>query len=204
MDVTSEASARSKENKLVYANGETRTSAVIGDNLSGVNGPNLIKITRIVEVLEWRKKSRKEGDRHVTYYDLDWVSSNSQNEGERFNNPANWFVQGDTVYNQQVYLGGYNISKEVADKCSKVAPFTPTLEHAQRILSNARRNDRAPSTNGQYLYFSPASPGGFNPGYGAPAQGEGTLRVQFLLCPTGPLSLIAKSAGPTFSSFNIA
>lgn len=33
---------------------------------------------------------------------------------------------------------------------------------------------------------------------------EGTLRVQFLLCPTGPMSLVAKSAGPTFSSFDIA
>lgn len=59
VDVTSEASARSKENKLVYANGVSRTSAVIGDNLSGVNGPNLIKITRVVEVLEWRRKTRK-------------------------------------------------------------------------------------------------------------------------------------------------
>lgn len=46
MDVTSEASARSKDGKLVYANGVTRTSAIIGDTLSGVNGPNLIKITR--------------------------------------------------------------------------------------------------------------------------------------------------------------
>lgn len=46
MDVTSEASARSKDGRLVYANGVTRTSAIIGDTLSGVNGPNLIKITR--------------------------------------------------------------------------------------------------------------------------------------------------------------
>lgn len=101
---------------------------MIGDRLSGVNGPNLIKITRTVEVLEWRKKTRKEGDRHVDYYELDWVSSNSQNEGERFNNPSHWFIQGDVIYNDQVYLGGYNISKEVADKCCKVANYTPSQQ----------------------------------------------------------------------------
>lgn len=84
---------------------------MIGDRLSGVNGPNLIKITRTVEVLEWRKKTRKEGDRHVDYYELEWVSTNSQNEGERFNNPSHWFIKGDVIYNDQVYLGGYNISK---------------------------------------------------------------------------------------------
>jgi hypothetical protein len=173
VDVTSEASARSKENKLVYANGVSRTSAVIGDNLSGVNGPNLIKITRIVEVLEWRRKTRKEGEHQHVYYELEWVSSNSQNEGERFNNPANWFINNDVIYNQQAYLGGYNISKEVADKFCKVIPFTPTMQNAQMILNNTRRNDRVPSNNGQYLYFTPSgpggyspAPGGFNPGFG--------------------------------------
>jgi hypothetical protein len=111
------------------------------------------------------------------------------------------------IYNQQVYLGGYNVSKEVADRCNKIIPFTPTMENAQAILNNTRRNDRVPSSNGQYLYFTPSAAIGAynnNQGYAPASQGEGTLRVQFLLCPTGPLSLIAKSAGPTFSSFNIA
>jgi len=35
-------------------------------------------------------------------------------------------------------------------------------------------------------------------------QAEGTLRVQYILCPTGELSLIAQSSGPSFSKFNIA
>lgn len=90
-------------------------------------------------------------------------------------------------------------------------PFSPTMEHAQNVLGNTRRNDRAPSVSGQYMYFTPGggyNPAvniGFNPGFNVPqGQGEGTMRVQYLLCPTGPLSLIAKSAGPTFSSFNIA
>jgi len=38
--------------------------------------------------------------------------------------------------------------------------------------------------------------------------GEGTLRVRFLLCPTGPLSLIGQSIGgnpnASFTGFNIA
>lgn len=83
------------------------------------------------------------------------------------------------------------------------------MQNAQAILNNTRRQDRSPSCNGQYLYFTPG--GGYSPGpSGYPGSNnfnlnaEGTLRVQFQLCPTGPLSLIAKSAGPTFSSFNIA
>jgi hypothetical protein len=38
----------SKDGQLVYANGQTVTTAVIGDHLSGINGPNLIKIKRVV------------------------------------------------------------------------------------------------------------------------------------------------------------
>jgi hypothetical protein len=111
------------------------------------------------------------------------------------------------IYNQQAYLGGYNISKEVADKCTKVIPFSPNINNAQNILRNTNRNDRVPSLNGEYIYFMPGTggpggPGGYNQFGGN--QSEGSLRVQYLLTPTGPLSLIAKSAGPTFSSFNIA
>lgn len=81
---------------------------------------------------------------------------------ERFNNPANWFIKKQTIYNQQVYLGGYNISQVVADKCSKYVNFTPTLQHAQSILSKTGRMDRTPNITGEYIYFSPVG----SPGYG--------------------------------------
>jgi hypothetical protein len=64
---------------LVYANGVTRTNAVIGDRLSGVHGPNLIKITRKVEVLEWRKKTK--WIKMEDYYELEWVTINKEKEG---------------------------------------------------------------------------------------------------------------------------
>lgn len=38
----------------------------------------------------------------------------------------------------------------------------------------------------------------------AMGQGEGTLRVRFSLCPTGELSICARSTGATFSPFPIA
>lgn len=34
-------------------------------------------------------------------------------------------MTNETTYNQQVYLGGYNISKEVSDLCSKTSPYHP-------------------------------------------------------------------------------
>lgn len=130
VDVTSQQSAISKDGRLVYASGQTRTSAITADPLSGVAQPNLIKIRREVEVMEWREKTRKENDRTVTYYELEWVSANQPNAGARYNNPANWFINSETFYNTQVYLGGYLITKDVADKCSKVLPYVPPREIA--------------------------------------------------------------------------
>ena len=34
--------------------------------------------------------------------------------------------------------------------------------------------------------------------------GEGTLRVKYILCPTGEMSLAGQSSGPTFGKFDIA
>lgn len=74
VDVTSQASAMKQDGKLVYAHGQTRTSAIIRDPVSGVSGPNLIKISRHVEVLEWRRHTRRDNDRDIEYEELEWVS----------------------------------------------------------------------------------------------------------------------------------
>ena len=86
---------------------------------------------------------------------MEWVSSNSTNEGERYNNPAHWFIESDVVYNSEVYLGGYNIDKATAELCQKSLPFHPTMEHARTILVNTHRQDRSPSLAGEYIYFAP-------------------------------------------------
>jgi len=79
---------------------------------------------------------------------MDWVSQNLSNAGTRYNNPGNWFINNDTTYNQNVYLGGYLITKEIADLCSKVIPFNPSMDVAQRILKQTGRGDRQPSLAG--------------------------------------------------------
>jgi len=48
VDVTNQSSATSKDGQLIYANGNTVTSAITIDPLSGVSSPNLIKIKREV------------------------------------------------------------------------------------------------------------------------------------------------------------
>lgn len=110
-----------------------------------------------MQVLEWRRKTRRENNHDYVYYELEWVSRNSSNEGERFNNPGNWFVSEDVTYNTQVYLGGYNIDKTTADQCSKQMAFTPTMQHAQTIMRNTGRMDRIPSVADQYIYFAPTT-----------------------------------------------
>ena len=196
--MTSQASAMSKDGHLVYANGETRTNNIIGDRLSGISGSNLMKITRSVEVLEWRRHSRRENNHDVTYFELEWVGHNSPSEGHYHNDPSNWFVNDEVIYNEQVYLGGYNVSKEVEDLCQRTVHFPLVPEHAQNVLRNTNRMDRAPSAVGDYLYFAPM--GMAHMGEGA----HGTLRMRYSLCPTGPMSLVGESRGATFKPFPIA
>jgi len=42
---------------------------------------------------------------------MEWVTCNSTNEGERYNNPQNWFIENETVYNENVFMGGYKINQ---------------------------------------------------------------------------------------------
>ena len=45
---------------------------------------------------------------------------------------------------------------------------------------------------------------GFNAGFAGISQAEGTMRVRYLLCPTGDITICARSTGATFTSFPIA
>jgi len=100
----------SMNNKLVHASGETLTTAHLNDQICGVGANELIKIERKVEVLEWRRKTKKENDQEVEYYELEWVSHNSSVEGERYNDPTNWILENETFYNEMVFLGGFRIN----------------------------------------------------------------------------------------------
>ena len=45
---------------------------------------------------------------------------------------------------------------------------------------------------------------GFNAGFAGISQAEGTMRVRYSLCPTGDITICARSTGATFTSFPIA
>ena len=55
---------------------------------------------------------------------------------------------------------------------------------------------RNPTLDNEYMYFSPPSMMGI--------ASEGTLRIKYILCPTGEMSLVGQSTGPSFSKFPIA
>ena len=79
--------------------------------------PNLIKINRYVEVMEWRRHTRNNDRTSETYHTLNWTSVHSESEGVYRNPPENWFIQNEVTYNNQVLLGGYTIDKATADLC---------------------------------------------------------------------------------------
>ena len=93
MDVNNQASADYQNGKLVYACGQTRTDAITRDSVSGVMSPNLIKINRYVEVMEWRRHTRNNDRTSETYHTLNWTSVHSESEGVYRNPPENWFIQ---------------------------------------------------------------------------------------------------------------
>ena len=117
VDVNNQASADYQNGKLVYACGQTRTDSITRDSVSGVMSPNLIKINRYVEVMEWRRHTRNNDRTSETYHTLNWTSVHSESEGVYRNPPENWFIQNEVTYNNQVFLGGYNIDKATADLC---------------------------------------------------------------------------------------
>lgn len=148
VDVNNQASADYQNGKLVYACGQTRTDSITRDSVSGVMSPNLIKINRYVEVMEWRRHTRNNDRTSETYHTLNWTSVHSESEGVYRNPPENWFIQNEVTYNNQVFLGGYNIDKATADLCEKVIPFTPTMEHANNIMMNTANRERTPYISG--------------------------------------------------------
>lgn len=81
VDIYSQVSAVSRNNHFVFARGDTLTNAEIWDPICGVGGQHLIKITRRVEVLEWRAHTKKDDEEEYTEYKLEWVSQNSSTEG---------------------------------------------------------------------------------------------------------------------------
>lgn len=170
-------------------------------------------------MLEWRSTHHTENNQNYYTYNLEWVRNHQGQAGERANNPAHWFIQGETIYNQQVFVGQYNLSKDVIDLCTKQVPLNLTLENGQRIAKSANKNVQ-PSLVAPYIYF----PASFGPqlmnnqqiAYNQPMYNQqqfggvfnegslGSLRVSYNFCPTGPISIVGKSLQNTFLPFEIA
>jgi len=62
-------------------------------------------------------------------------------------------MKSDTIYNEQVFLGGYTIDKETADKCEKTIPFEPRMEHGEIIVRTKGLNNRTYYISGEYIHF---------------------------------------------------
>lgn len=57
----------------------------------------------------------------------------------RANDPSNWFIKGDTFYNDKVFIGEYLLSKSQADQCSKANQINPNIQNAYNICNNTGR-----------------------------------------------------------------
>lgn len=87
------------------------------------------------------------------------------------------------------------MSKTQKDQCQKSMDINPDFNNANFIASNTRPNSR-PVVQGNYIYFpSPTSNS---------IHDHGALRIAYTYCPTGPITLMAKTTQNTFEPFPIA
>jgi hypothetical protein len=71
----------------------------------------------------------------------------------------------------------------------------PDMNHANNLAMNTQRSVK-PQVMGEYIYFPSPNSNSISD--------HGALRVKYSLCPTGPISIIAKSVDNTFQPFPIA
>jgi hypothetical protein len=62
-----------------------------------------------------------------------------------------------------VFLGGYNITKDVIDLCEKKNPFVPARETIETIKSSCNVADKVGDIRGEYIYFTPTSSNSYTP-----------------------------------------
>ena len=181
------------EGKLVHFNGNAETDEVLTDADFGVEA-NAIKLTRTVEMYQWREDSKSEtvkklggGTETKTTYTYIQVWSGSAFNSSDFKhpegheNPATMpYVSTDYVA-KDVTVGAYELPGRLISGLSGYHTITPTLD---------KKNLPTYSLHGDQIFSNdPASPR------------VGDLRIGFSVVDPGPVSVIGKQLKQTVEPY---
>lgn len=189
----------SNNNKLVHVTGEMTTAESLKDPEFGVS-MNAIGLKRVVEIYQWHEREKTEetknaggsSTKRTTYkYEKTWskdpISSGSFKHPEGHANPTTVLYRGQDSWAGQVNLGKFSLSNSLITKMSNFEPL-PLDSNFQSNLP-AKFQGKA-QIAGEWCYLgNPQSPA------------VGDERVKFEFIRPGPVSVISRQFGNTFTPF---
>ncbi|MFT5679982.1 MAG: hypothetical protein ACI8RZ_000887 [Myxococcota bacterium] len=184
VSVSPDAVNAGNEGKLVHTSGSAQTTETLSDPDFGVSLV-AIKLDRDVEMFQWKqeKKTKTEGSNKTTTYTYtegwqdDLIGSDSFEEPAGHRNPASMPYEDRSLTAQTVTVGAFTLSAEQIGNLSASDVYTPPTSSY--------------TIQDGYLYLAsePSSPK------------VGDVRVRYKAMKPGPVSLIAKQSGSSFSSY---
>ncbi len=184
VSVSADSVAAGNDGKLVHVSGTATTTETLSDPDFGVS-LSAIRLSRDVQMYQWKeeKKTKTEGSQKTTTYTYtegwqdDLIRSSGFEEVAGHQNPESMPYEDRTLSAQTVTLGAFTLSAEQVGDLSASEILTP--EASSYTIQDG------------YLYpaSDPASPR------------IGDIRVRYRVLRPGPVSLVAKQSGSTFSSY---
>ena len=179
--------------KLVHLTGEAATEETLRDPVFGIE-ENGITLRRSVEMYQWDEDSKTRDNRTTYTYEKVWregrIDSENFEQGGHTNPQPRFPAWQQTAAN--VMIGEYKVSDALIAQKDDEQPVSVDFETVKEAVGNP--DSEKLSSHGQGLYFS-------NSGQGFSDPQIGDLRIQFLLVPNGPVSLMAGLSGNTFASY---
>ncbi len=198
VSVASDKVDPASEGKLVHLTGETRVAAPLADPDFGISLP-AVKLVREVEIYQWvevvktetRNKAGGGTEEIKTYrYEREWrdspVDSSRFKVASEHRNPTEMKVRSATFTAGTVTLGAFTLPDFLVARIGGAQPYVPeNIDQAKpEIRSSAKIADGT-----VYFGSDPRSPA------------VGDLRIRFSRVPTGPVSVVARQNGSTFTPY---
>ncbi len=186
-------------NKLVHVTGEMATPEMLKDPDFGV-AINAIALKRIVEIYQWQEKSKTEETKNLggsktertTYtYEKSWstnpISSSSFKQPQGHTNPAQVPYIGQSSIANNVTLGKFTLSRSLVSQLNNFEPLPLDTAFQQQLPLPVRNKSQIA---GEWCYLGdPQNPK------------VGDERVKFTAVRSGPVSVISRQFGNSFTPF---
>ena len=197
ISVSPEAVVAANEDKLVYTTGDAAASGPVEDDALGLSTEALL-LSRKAEMYQWveHKDSKTEkklggGEETVTTYryEKEWsddaVHSSDFKHPEGHGNPDQWPIESDDFAAPGIHVGAFELDDVLVNELNDFE----NLEVTASQLSESTRGKFKESNGGLYLGGNPASPQ------------VGDIRITFSIVKPGPVSIVARQAGSTLTSY---